>query len=123
MTLKIKILFILFSLLISYFIFECSRRRKIRLKYTFFWVLMCFALLFFSFFTPLLDKLAAFIGIHETTNAIFVVLIVCILALLLDITLIVSDLFYENKKRVLKSGLLEWKLEQLEKKHGTCIWK
>lgn len=55
-------------------------------------------------------------GIYGAENAVFVVAILCILLLLFEISVIISTLFYENKKLILKVALLNWKLEQLEHK-------
>lgn len=113
MTPRIQFFFIFFSIMLLIGIIELTRRKKIRQKYSLFWILVALTFLIFSVWRNLLFTLANFMGIYGAENAVFIVAIVSLLLLLLTVAVIVSRLFYENKKLSLKVAILQWKVEQM----------
>ncbi|MBI2027080.1 MAG: DUF2304 domain-containing protein [Deltaproteobacteria bacterium] len=116
MTVRIQFFFILFSVLLLAGILELTRRKKIRIKYSLFWIFVSVIFLTFSLYRKFLFKLADIMGVYGAENALFIIAILCILLLLVTVSVIVSRIFFENKKLTLKLGLLDWKVKQLEKK-------
>ncbi len=111
---NIQILLIVFSVSFLVFIFEMTRKRKIRENYSLIWFLIGFIMLTFSVFRGLLDIIAAFLGIYYAPSLVLTITFLMVLGLGIHFTLVVSSLTESNKKAIQEIGILKQKLEELE---------
>ena len=111
---NIQILLIVFSVSFLVFIFEMTRKRKIRENYSLIWFLIGFIMLTFSVFRGLLDIIAAFLGIYYAPSLVLTIPFLMVLGLGIHFTLVVSSLTESNKKAIQEIGILKQKLEELE---------
>ncbi len=107
---------ILIGVMVIYFIMLITllKRNRISLKYSLLWLFSGVVLLVLALFPKLLNIGARIIGIYNPVNALFAVVIFCIIMLLISLTSIVSKQSEKNKKLVQELGLLEKRLRDLE---------
>jgi hypothetical protein len=98
------------------FIIELVRQRKLREDYSLLWLATATVLLLLSLSRPLLDKIAAMLGvITYPPAALFVVAIGFMLFILLHFSTVVTKLSRENKAIAQEMALLRWELTQTKK--------
>ena len=88
-------------------IFELVRRRKLKEKYAFIWLITGITILIFAVFDKLLIVGATLVGIKTPINVMFLLGIFFIISINLNFSIIVSNLMEQNKKIVQKLALLE----------------
>ena len=88
-------------------LFYLLKNKSLHLKYTLLWMLSGLIMLFFILSPSKLDKLASLVGIYEPANALFAIMIFCILIILMSLTAIVSKMNERIKKLTQSLGLLE----------------
>ena len=98
------------------FIFELTRKRKIREQYALVWLALGFLILVFSVFTKMLDFLAHLAGIYYAPSLLIVLIIYFGMVLGVHFTLVISGLAENNKKLIQEMGLLRNRVENLEKR-------
>ncbi len=96
------------------FILELVRRRRLREEYSLLWLATALALIVLSLSRPLLDALAALVGIFYPPSALFLVAMVFILFILLHFSTVLTRLAQENKETAQQIALLRWQLEQAQ---------
>lgn len=92
------------------FVLELVRRRKLREEYSLLWLGTAVVLLILATSRPLLDALAATIGIFYPPSALFLVAIVFVLVLLLHFSTVLTRLSQENKEIAQQMALLREEL-------------
>jgi hypothetical protein len=103
--------------LLALVIFELIRRERLKDQLAMVWFVASLAVFFLTLWYSLWNRLAHVLGIrYEPSIFIFGGLVFCV-ALLLYLTVMFSK--HEREKEILSQqiGLLQWKLEQLEKKN------
>ncbi len=107
---------ILVGVMILYFVLLITllKKKRISLKYSLLWIFSGIVLLVLAVFPKLLNVAASLVGIYNPMNALFAVVIFCIILLLISLTSIVSGQSEKNKKIVQELGLLEKRLRDLE---------
>lgn len=94
-------------------VLELVRRRKLREDYSLLWLLTAISLIVLSASRPLLDKVAALLGIVTyPPAALFLVAIVFLLVILLHFSTVLSRLTRENKEIAQQMALLRWELSE-----------
>ena len=116
---KIQLILIISSVLFILFIFELTRKNKLRIQYSLIWFFSGFVLLIFSVFRKLLDVLAAFVGVYYAPSLIIPLIIFLSLLIGIHFSVVVSKLTDENKKLIQEVGLLKNRIETLEKEKKT----
>jgi hypothetical protein len=95
-----------------FFVLELVRRRKLREDYSLLWLATALVLIILSVSRPLLDMLAALIGIFYPPSALFLVAMVFVLFILLHFSTVLTKLTRENKEIAQQMALLRWELDE-----------
>lgn len=110
---RVMILGIAASLGALIFILELVRRQKLREDYSLLWLATGAVLLILSVSRPLLDQLAALIGVVTyPPAALFAVAIFFVLAILLHFSTVITRLTRENKRIAQQLAILQQELER-----------
>lgn len=97
-------------------VLELVRRRKLREDYSLLWLATGIILLILSLSRPLLDQIAAMLGvITYPPAALFLVAIIFMLLILLHFSIVVTKLSRENKTIAQEMAILRWELLQTQK--------
>lgn len=114
MYLRIQIISVIASLIIAGFIFELIRKRKMMEKYSLWWFASAIALLVFSFWRDLLDKLAFLLGVEYAPSVLLVVILFCGFIIALHFTVVISKLTEQNKILAQELALLRNEVHTLK---------
>lgn len=87
---------------------------SLNLKYTLLWLLSGIIMLVLAVFPGLLDRIAHVVGVYEPTNALFAIILFCVIIILMSLTAIVSRLNEKCKCLIQKIALLEARVRELE---------
>jgi hypothetical protein len=104
---------LLLSIILFVWIFSLIRRRMLLEEYAFLWILIAAVFLILSFFHPLIDRVAYWLGIDYGPSALFLFFNVVTLFILIHFSIQLSD--YKTKKRILAQeiALLKDRVEEL----------
>ena len=94
------------------FVVELVRRRKLREEYSLLWLGTAIGLLVLATSRPLLDRLAAMIGIFYPPSALFLAAIVFMLLIQLHYSTVLTRLTQENKEIAQQMALLRQELAE-----------
>ncbi len=108
----------LLSVLLLVWIFSLIRRRMLIEEYSFLWILIAAVFLILSFFHPLIDRVAYWLGIDYGPSALFLFFNVVTLFILIHFSIQLSD--YKAKKRILAQeiALLKDRVEELARQRA-----
>lgn len=112
---KLRILLLIAVCIYFIMVFQLLKRRTLNLKYTMLWLASGFVMLILALFPQLLRSFTVLVGIYDPTNALFSVILFCIIIILMSITAIVSKLNEKNKALIQSIALLEKRLREVEK--------
>jgi len=112
--LRIEFLGIAVSLFLFVYVFNLIRRQKIRDEYSLIWFAVALFFLVISISRPLIDTIAAFLGIEYGPAALFLIIITVVLWVLIRFSMLLSE--HENKVRTLiqEHAILKERLETIE---------
>lgn len=112
---RIEFLGIAVSLFLFVYVFNLIRRQKIRDEYSLIWFAVALFFLIISISRPLIDTIAAFLGIEYGPAALFLIIITIVLWVLIRFSMLLSE--HENKVRTLiqEHGILKERLEAIKK--------
>jgi len=96
-------------------VLELVRQRKLREDYSLLWLATAIVLMILSASRPLLDQLAAAIGIYYPPSALFLVALVFVLAILLHFSTVLTRLARENKEIAQQMAILRWELAESQR--------
>ena len=113
---KVQIIFLIGLLGLLSIVLELVRRKKLQEKYSLLWLLTIVVLLVLSLWKDSLRLLAKVLGIEIPSNALFVVGLVFILAILLHFSVVISSFSTKNKELAQQFAILNWRVRQLEQK-------
>jgi hypothetical protein len=98
------------------FVLELVRQRKLREDYSLLWLATAVVLILLSLSRPLLDSLAALIGIVTyPPAALFLVAIIFMLFILLHYATVLTRLARENKEAAQQMAILRWELSETQR--------
>jgi hypothetical protein len=98
------------------FVLELVRQRKLREDYSLLWLATALVLIALSVSRPLLDSLAAVLGIVTyPPAALFLVAIIFMLVILLHFSTVLTRLARENKEIAQQMAILRWELSEARK--------
>jgi hypothetical protein len=98
------------------FVLELVRQRKLREDYSLLWLATAVVLILLSLSRPLLDSLAALIGIITyPPAALFLVAIIFMLVILLHYATVLTRLARENKEAAQQMAILRWELSETQR--------
>ena len=114
----LKISTLLLSLFLFFWIFSLIRRRRLREEYSFLWIMIAGVFLGLSFFHPLIDRVAYWLGIDYGPTALFLFFNVITVFILIHFSIQLSD--YKTKKRILAQevALLRDRVDELSRRTG-----
>ncbi len=118
MSFRIQIFAICGSLLISAFIFEMIRKRKMLEKYSLLWFCAAIVLIVLSVWRDLLEKTAALLGVFYAPSALFIIAAFFAMMMFLHLSVVVSRLSEQNKNLAQEVGILQEELRTLQKNLG-----
>ena len=113
-----KLQVVLLAAVCVYFliVFRLLKGKTLNIKYTLLWLASGMVMLILVMFPQLLESFALLVGIYAPINALFSVVLFCILIILMSLTAIVSKLSEKNKTLIQSVALLEKRLRDLEDK-------
>lgn len=113
---RIHILGALFSLIILVTVFFLVRQRIMKERYSLIWFFVGLFTLVMSLNDEWMDKYSSMIGVDYPPSALFALLIACAYIILLNMSVTISDLKRQNKVLTQDFGLLQLRVEELERK-------
>jgi hypothetical protein len=111
---KIQFFSITGSFFLLYLIVRLIRSRKIKEEYSLLWIFFGVLFLLLSVFKPLLDLAADLVGIHYAPAALLLFLIMALFGIMIQFSVVVSDLSEKNRILVREIALLNQKVEKIE---------
>ncbi len=96
MSLNLRLFLVIFSILLILVILKCISNKKLPIAYSLVWIFAAVIILLVSFFPNFINIFTHLVGFETTSN--FVIGI--ILVLLLGITLVLTMIIAEQKKRI-----------------------
>lgn len=113
---QVEIIAILGTIFLLGLILEMVRRRQVAENYALLWLVTAVALFTLSLWRELLDVLASVMGIFYPPAALFVIGFGFFLLIMLQFSVIITQLSRKNKELAQQVGILNWKLSEQEKK-------
>jgi hypothetical protein len=110
---RIQYLAIIGSIAMLGFIFELTRKKKVRIQYAILWFFLGSLFLFFSIWRHGLDVAAKAIGIVYPPAALFLLLILGVFAILVQFSVVISNLSEQNTKLIQELGTAMSKINDL----------
>lgn len=111
---KLQIVILLAVLIYFVVLFYLFRSKSLSLKYSLLWLFSGILLLVIALFPELLAWFTDLVGIQTPTNALFAVVLFCILLILISLTAIVSRQTDRIKNLTQSLALLEMRVRELE---------
>lgn len=99
-------------------VLEFVRTRKLKEQYSLLWLLIGAVMILLALWKGLLNKLAALLGIYYAPSLLFVVGILFSFALILHYSVIISKLHTQNVRLAQEIGVINKKIDDLNKKNG-----
>ena len=116
MTLKIGILAVIFSLGLLIFILFLIRTKRLSVKYSILWLATCIVIMGLSCSPYILNSIAPIIGIQYPPSLLFLATFLFLLIIVLHFSVVISTIFDTMKGLIQKVSIMNYKLEELEKK-------
>lgn len=113
--------FMLMAVLVYFILLVILLRKKtLNLKYGLIWIFSGIIMLILAIFPEILNRFSEFVGIASPTNALFAVIIFCLIMILMSLTAIVSGLNNKVKKLSQSIALLENHIREIEKRQSQA---
>jgi hypothetical protein len=116
---RIQLFALLVSLVVSLFIFELVRKRKLMEKYSLVWIISALILTILSIWRDLLEGLADVLGIFYAPTALFIVLSFCGMGMLIHFSIVISKLTEQNKILAQEIALMKYESKEKQRSHGS----
>jgi hypothetical protein len=98
------------------FVLELVRQRKLHENFSLLWLATALALIVLTVLRPLLDSLAALLGVTTyPPAALFLVAIIFMLFILLHYATVLTRLARENKEVAQQMAILRWELSETQR--------
>ena len=95
-------------------VFELLRRRRLRQKYAFLWVLVAGLTVALSVFPSILSRASALLGIAVPSNLLFLVSLLILFGVSLQLSIEVGVLEEQSRRLAEEVGAIRLRLEDLE---------
>ncbi len=113
---RLTLTIIIGALGLLFIVVELVRQRRLEEQYSLLWLGTAFGLVVLSVSREIWDRLALSIGISYPPTALFIAGFVAMMMILLHFSTVVSRLTRQNREAAQQIGLLQWKLQELEKR-------
>ena len=104
---RVQLVVFIMSILVTGFIVEQVRRRRLAVEYSLIWIVAGVGMIFLSLWKNGVEYLADLMGIYYAPSAIFVVFGVMVFVLCIHFSLAISKLSSNNRVLVQRIALLE----------------
>lgn len=111
----LKIALILIVLIYIFFILKAVKKKKMKIGYLIFWIIIGVALIIALLIPNLVENISKFIGFEMPINMIFSGAIFLILYLIFDLMIAVSKEHNRNVLLIQEISMLKKRVEELEK--------
>lgn len=115
MSLSLRIILILASLLTMFFMMKRIRQSKVQIEDSIFWIIFSFILIVVSIFPMIADWLTGLLGIYSTVNFVFLLVIFILLMKVFLMTIRISQLDTKVRELTQKIAIDENQREQSKK--------
>ncbi len=113
-------LFLLLAITLYFFaLVHFSRRKRVEPKYMLLWIISGVMMIALTLFPALLNRVSRFLGIYDPTNALFAIVLFCVIIILMALTAILSHHNADIIRLVQENALLEQRIRELENKAET----
>ena len=110
-------LFLLLAITLYFFaLVHFSRRKRVEPKYMLLWIISGVIMIALTLFPALLNRVSRFLGIYDPTNALFAIVLFCVIIILMALTTILSHHNADILRLVQENALLEQRVRELEDK-------
>ena len=110
-------LFLLLAIALYFFaLVHFSRRKRVEPKYMLLWIISGVIMIALTLFPVLLNRVSRFLGIYDPTNALFAIVLFCVIIILMALTTILSHHNADILRLVQENALLEQRVRELEDK-------
>ena len=120
MTTPARLFVALLSFGLLLFVFNLVRRKNLKENYAILWVLTALVLSAAPLLIDYLDEIAHAVGIYYPPAFIYTVAIMFIMVLLLNFSVIVSQLSEQNKTLIQEQAILKKRVTELEQQSGNA---
>lgn len=93
---------------------ELIRENKVELKYALLWLFSSIVMVLLAAFPGILNWMARLIGVYDPVNALFAIILGCVLLLMISFSIIVSGNKRAEVRMVQEISLLEKRVRELE---------
>ena len=104
---RVQIVAFITSLMVTGFVIEQVRRRRLAVEYSLIWIVAGLGMIFFSLWKKGIELLAGLMGIYYAPSALFVVFGVLVFVLCIHFSLAISKLSSSNRVLIQRLALLE----------------
>ena len=111
---RLTIVSVVVAVLAFVLVFELLRRRRLRQKYAFLWVLVAGATVLLSVFPGALAQASALLGIAVPSNLLFLVSLLILFGVSLQLSIEVGVLEEQSRRLAEEVGALRLRLEEVE---------
>ena len=113
-------LFLLLAITLYFFaLVHFSRRKRVEPNYMLLWIISGVIRIALTLFPALLNRVSRFLGIYDPTNALFAIVLFCVIIILMALTAILSHHNADIIRLVQENALLEQRIRELENKAET----
>jgi len=112
---KLQVILLIGSILCFAFLINMIRKYHIELKYSMLWLCVMLIALVLSVFPKSFNSIAGLMGIELPVNALFLLSIVGINAILFSLTIVISRSTIKVKALSQEIGLLKYEMEELKR--------
>lgn len=103
------------------FVLELVRQRKLREDYSLLWLATTIVLILLALSRPLLDSIAALLGVVTyPPAALFLVAIIFMLAILLHFSTVLTRLTQQNRELAQQMAIMRWELSETRRASGQA---
>jgi hypothetical protein len=110
---KIQFIAIIGSVIFLLFVISLVRNKRIKEEYSLLWLFFGIVFIVISVFNNLLLIISSFIGIAYPPIAYLLILIMAIFLILIQYSVVISDLKEKNKTLTQEIGILKMKIERI----------
>ncbi|AET70699.1 hypothetical protein Desor_5321 [Desulfosporosinus orientis DSM 765] len=111
---RVQFVVLLISILVTGFIIEQVRRRRLAVEYSLIWIVAGLGMIILSLWKNGIEYLADIMGIYYAPSAIFVIFGILVFVLCVHFSLEISRLSSANRVLIQRIALLEDDLKNLE---------
>lgn len=120
-SLTLKIVLIILTLLYLYIVVKSVRKRKLQTSFSIFWIITGIILIIATLFPEPIEYIANILGFEKTSNMIFCLAIFIAFYLVFNLTILLSKEFNRNIGLIQEVSILKKRVNELEKDSNKDI--